>query len=673
MLSQIFYFIVLIGVLIFFHELGHFLFAKLFKVKVLRFALGFGPRLVGFRKGETDYCVCAFPLGGYVKMLGEDPTEELAPADRGRAFSDKPLYQRFLIVFAGPAFNLILPILLYFAFFATQAKLPPASLGTILVGMPAWELGLRPGDRIVAINGEPVRYWEQVQETISRHPGEEVRLRVERAGAMLPEMRITPRAVSIPTQLGFEQTVGQIGVSPEYLGTRVGVSDPESPAGKAGLRTWDQVVAIDGKQVQRWTELEAALFSGEPRPRRITLLRGEPLGVGFADLQALTPYEVELKPEPEGAAVEAVLGGLARALTRASQALARWVAGEPRPAGKPILGAEALQEASRAVGLGQALDLIRHYLPGPKALFDRAQAVVRRGLMGPRPGPADFLRVPALAVGDAVRALWRGARHEVAWPLLRALSGLLHRHGFLGLEPAEFYVYEVQPKTPAEAIGMKKGDRVVSLNGQGLTLWLEIDQVRRQNPSGEIAIAFVQDGRLVERRFRQEKKVDENEVERYIFGARNLPTMVGDDPVENEDRLSRALKRAVMKTGEMIGLMVVGIARLVEGKISFKTVGGPIMIFDIAGKAARRGWESFLWIMALISINLGLLNLLPIPVLDGGHLLFIGIEAVRRKPVSLRVREIAGLVGLALLVVLMVFAFKNDIERYWKDIVDAFR
>jgi regulator of sigma E protease len=190
-------------------------------------------------------------------------------------------------------------------------------------------------------------------------------------------------------------------------------------------------------------------------------------------------------------------------------------------------------------------------------------------------------------------------------------------------------------------------------------------------------IAFVQDGRLVERRFRQEKKVvvDEyqNEVERYIFGARNLPTMVSADPVDNEERLSRALKRAVLKTGEVIGLMAVGLVRLIEGKISFKTVGGPIMIFDIAGKAARRGWESFLWIMALISINLGLLNLLPIPVLDGGHLLFIGIEAVKRKPVSLRVREIAGLVGLSLLILLMIFAFKNDIERYWKDIVDAFR
>jgi regulator of sigma E protease len=148
---------------------------------------------------------------------------------------------------------------------------------------------------------------------------------------------------------------------------------------------------------------------------------------------------------------------------------------------------------------------------------------------------------------------------------------------------------------------------------------------------------------------------------------------VTDDKVPNEERFTRAVKRAVLKTGEVVALMAVGLVRLIEGKISFKTVGGPIMIFDIAGKAARKGWENFLWIMALISINLGLLNLLPIPVLDGGHILFIAIEAVKRKPVSLRAREIASLVGLSLLILLMIFAFKNDIERYWKDIVDAFR
>jgi regulator of sigma E protease len=186
-----------------------------------------------------------------------------------------------------------------------------------------------------------------------------------------------------------------------------------------------------------------------------------------------------------------------------------------------------------------------------------------------------------------------------------------------------------------------------------------------------------QDGALHERRFKQERKVivDEykNEIEQYTFGALPLTASVLDDKVPNEARFSRAARNALKETVKVITMTAVGIARLVEGKISFKNVGGPVMIFDVAGKAARKGWETFLEIMALISINLGLLNLLPIPVLDGGHIVFILIEAVKRKPISLRAREIAGLVGFSLLILLMLFALKNDIERYWKDIVDAFR
>jgi regulator of sigma E protease len=675
-ISKIFYFIVLIGVLIFIHELGHFLFAKLFQVKVLRFALGFGPKLVGFRRGETEYCICWFPLGGYVKMLGEDPTEEVGPLDRGRAFSDQPLTKRFLIVFAGPAFNLLLPIFLYFAFYVSHSHLLPSSVGTVLVGMPAWEKGLRPGDRIVAIDGEPIKYWEQVQELISRRPGEEVRIAVERGGKVLPEMRLKPRAVSIPGPLGFEETVGQIGVTPDYQGTLVGVSDPDSPAGRAGLRTRDQVVAIDGRKVERWTELSEALFDGDDRPRRLTVLRPEPLPVGFADLRLFAPAEVTLQPAPPGAAVEAVLGGIAEALVGAGRALARFVVPPGRP-GADLPAGEILRGAASAIGLSQAADLVRRYLPGPSALIEQGAALVRRAFGPARRGPGDALRTPALVLADGVVALARGMHARAAWPLLHALARTLDRYVFHGLEPAELFVHQIQPGSPAEGIGLRPGDRVVSLNGEGLTLWREIDQARMQNPTAEFEIAFVQEGRLVQRRFRQQRKVivDEykNEIERYVFGASSLSVTVTDDRVPNEERFTRAVRRAVLKTGEVVALMAVGLVRLIEGKISFKTVGGPIMIFDIAGKAARKGWENFLWIMALISINLGLLNLLPIPVLDGGHVLFIAIEAVKRKPVSLRAREIASLVGLSLLILLMIFAFKNDIERYWKDIVDAFR
>ena len=119
-------------------------------------------------------------------------------------------------------------------------------------------------------------------------------------------------------------------------------------------------------------------------------------------------------------------------------------------------------------------------------------------------------------------------------------------------------------------------------------------------------------------------------------------------------------------------MMVVGIAQLIQGRVSTDTVGGPIMIFDIASKAGKAGWEPFLRMMAIISINLGLVNLLPIPLLDGGHLMLFGIEAIKRKELNARTRQIAYYIGLGMIVLLMLLAFKNDIERYWQNFAEWF-
>ena len=130
---------------------------------------------------------------------------------------------------------------------------------------------------------------------------------------------------------------------------------------------------------------------------------------------------------------------------------------------------------------------------------------------------------------------------------------------------------------------------------------------------------------------------------------------------------------SVTKNLEVVSVTAYGFLMMVRGDISTKSLGGPIMIYNIAGKAAEKGWDEYLWVMALISSNLGLINLLPIPMLDGGHILFVLIEAVKRGPISLRTRAIATYVGLSFLIFLMLFACKNDIERYWEDITSLFR
>src|SRR5574340_998114 len=184
--------VLLLGGLIFVHELGHFLVAKLMGVKVLRFSIGFGPRLFGVQRGETEYRIALLPLGGYVKMAGDDPSEALAQEDRGRGFLEQAPWRRLLIALAGPAANLIFPGVIYVALAAGQNGEPTAGpvVGTVAPGTPADRAGLLPGDRILTVTipggpARPVRYFSDLRDLVSPHPGQSLSFAVDRAGRPL--------------------------------------------------------------------------------------------------------------------------------------------------------------------------------------------------------------------------------------------------------------------------------------------------------------------------------------------------------------------------------------------------------------------------------------------------------------------------------------------------------
>jgi len=205
--------LVVLGVLIFVHELGHFLTAKLLGVQVEIFSLGFPPKLVSKQVGETDYRISVVPLGGYVKLLGENPNDEVPPELIPRSFQHRPLWQRALIVTAGPAFNFLFAFLALFAVFAVSG-LPyvPTDVGRIIEGSPAQRAGLKTGDVIVAVDSTPVKRWEELSRQIRQHGGQTLLLAVKRGGKNL-DIKVTPEKRESENLFGQKVLAYQIGVA----------------------------------------------------------------------------------------------------------------------------------------------------------------------------------------------------------------------------------------------------------------------------------------------------------------------------------------------------------------------------------------------------------------------------------------------------------------------------
>lgn len=546
-----FFLILMIGPLVFFHELGHFIFAKLFGVKVLTFSLGFGPAIPGLRRrwGETEYQVASVPLGGYVKMLGEDPDEEVSPEDEARAFNHVRLWKRMIIVSAGPAFNVLLAMMIFFvAALISGDKAFPAQVGSVMPNTPAARAGLRPGDRIVEVGDQEIHYWRDMRAVVEKRPGQATRFVVVRGGKRLV-LRITPDTYRHLTLLHVVEQKGLVGISLAEQAAQVGVAGRAGIAGRAGLHSGDLVVRVGATPVRTWRELQNALERAGGAPIQLFVLRQTLPVAGFVDLRELVPSSVWLRPGP-------------------------------------------------------------------------------------------------------------GAREQSGW---RAY----------GLERADAYVDRVEPDTPAAKIGLAPGDRVLSLDGRPVESWFLLEQRLQEHPEAKHQLVWrTPDGTRREGTFRQKTVVEQDEfkqeVTHHVFGATNRQAYFMPDPVKLPAgrRLSYAAWDSLKQTGSLFRIMVVGIAQMIRGNVPTSSIGGPIMLAHVARTAARKGWEMFVFMLALISINLALLNLLPIPILDGGHILVFTVEAIRRKPLSINARATMNLVGLALIAILMVLAFKNDCVRY---------
>ncbi|MBI1962613.1 MAG: RIP metalloprotease RseP [Candidatus Rokubacteria bacterium] len=445
-------FVLVIGILILIHEFGHFMVARWCGVGVERFSIGFGPVLVRWRGKETEYCLSAVPMGGYVKMVGEENPLEGGGGpvfDPGKAFAMKPLWARFLIVFAGPGMNFVLAAVIFTIVFATVGRpVWPALIGRVAEGGPAAAAGLKTGDVVTAVDGRPVSHWEDLERAIAGSGGRALRLAVRRDGRER-SASVTPRRTVVRDPIFREpRDAWELGAGSQ-LTPQIGSVNPGSPADKAGLRAGDLVLGVAGQPVFSPDEL-------------------------MQSIQKRAGQTFELTVERDGA---------------------------------------------------------------PRTLAVTATAVKEKGPTGQEQ------EIGRIGVGIVTRVV----RYEAYNPVVAVWYG-------------------------------------------GVRTW------------------------------------------------------------------------------DMTALTAKGLWKIVSRQIDSSNIGGPIQIAAEAGRQAKEGAASLALFTAIISVNLALLNLLPVPMLDGGHLFFFVIEAVMGRPLSLKKREAAQQLGFVLLMLLMVYALYNDLVR-----IDAFK
>ncbi len=547
-LSYAFAFVLMLGVLIFVHELGHFLVAKACGVRVLKFSLGFGAP-VGFgrfrlawTRGHTEYVVAWFPLGGFVKMLGESPDDADDPALHAHpeeTLGAKPTWQKLAIVFAGPAMNLLLPVVVFMGSLAVGMPRPAPVIGMVEALSPAAEAGLRAGDRITALAGVPVTWWGDVEEQLRERPGQDVRV------AFLRDGEAAQRQLTVAERAGFDEfgnvtRLGWAGIGHRRLAAKLGVPSSGSPAHAAGLRSGDVVEAVDGEAVDGWQAFLAAYAAADPA------------------------------------------GGVSLTLRRGNEE------------------------------------------------------------------DGQVLEVSVAALGSAEA---------------------------LGVLPANVLVANVSPESPAQRAGLEAGDLVLEVDGAPVGSFASFAETVRTSEGRTLHITLARAGETLEVDVTPELIPTDVglgiEEPRYLVGITADPaSLLGAVEVERARNPLVSLPRAVGMTVDLTGTFLRGLVKLVTGEVSRKQLAGPIGIAEIAGEALQRGWETYLSIMVLISINLAILNLLPIPILDGGQALIFAVEGIKRAPLSLRTREIFQQIGFTVLVLLMGLAFWNDLSRHWAKLVD---
>ena len=545
--------IILLGVLIFIHELGHFLVARWLGVRVEVFSLGFGKKILQWKKGATTYCISLIPLGGYVKMFGHHfEPEKIAKEDQIFSFLHKSLSARTAIVLAGPLMNFILAVVIVAIMTMIGQKQIHPVVGDIAASSVAAKVGFEPGDRILSIdrntsdNMPKTLYpanWKELNRIIINNPSHLLKIQVQKISGEIKTLVATPSKQTILSEFGFEKQGGVIdGLSPFTVSAVVGIADPLSPAGQAGLKTFDTVLSINHQLIHSWTEMKNILVSHNPQMKlTLQFQRGK------------------------------------------------------------LIQTTTIQPATES---------------------------------------------------NLIKQKWK----------------------LLGLSQPDLFIYNLKNNSPGKQAGLKPADLLLRINNRKITDWsMLVHTIKEFNPkNGPLHLEINRQGKTQQLSITPKKQRvmrGMKEELHYMLGITSGSALYTAIPAGGTYRAStlNPLKAgwiALKRIFQWCGVTGIYVKKIIMGEVSGKTLGGVIAIGQVAYKSYSLGLEYFLEMMALLSIQLFLLNLLPLPVLDGGHLFFYLIEYIKGTPISMNKMIFINYVGFILLLCLFVFVTFNDLDRW---------
>lgn len=564
-MTNILIFLLVLSFLVFFHELGHFLAAKACNIYVDRFSVGMPPRVFGFKWGETDYCIGALPIGGFVKMAGQEDaplSEEEREREYGaippdRWFNNKPVWQRLMVLLAGPVANLILAVVLY----------------GVLVGV----------------------------------------------GEQVPESMLSPRVGKVqadyPAASARLYAIGDQTETPDMSG------EPDA----IGWKTGDVIVSMNGAPIENIVPALAvnALLHGDSTQHDFVIERTNPDDSKSLFRCSMMPAKKNDEPYPRFGV-------------------------EPYSA---VLVADVMPDTpALAAGL-QADDII---LQANGAIVDSATFLELTQDM-PEGGTLDLL----VARGEERIHLTLAPK-----TVGRLKSVVLGASG--GRDTAETTppVVSLIEKEYSASTGLQRKDVITTVDGNPITA-KAFQDLLMASPGKTLSVTVQRPAIL----FGALQRGAELKMELPVDSVRAIGIAMSTKTVFHRVPMAEIFPAAIDKSYTAVSQTLLTLKALALRDVSPKDLGGPVMIFQVTRDAAAMGWGRLLDITALISINLFVFNLLPLPVLDGGQILINSIEGIRRKPVSMVVLERYQTVGLVMIIGLMLFVTWNDVGRLITDLL----